>query len=86
MSYRQRTTRLAGTIVACATVVAMVQLGFGQQAGIDRRSWKDYGGAPDKARFVTFNQITKAERGAPRSRLDVSDGRQRRVGVLAHHR
>ena len=59
MSYR-RATRLAWTTIACATVVAMVQLGFGQQAGIDRRSWKDYGGAPDNARFVTFNQITKA--------------------------
>src|SRR5687768_16069752 len=35
-------------------------LGSGQQPSVNRRVWRDYGGSADNARYVTFNQITKA--------------------------
>ena len=60
MSPSIRATCLAAVACSAALLVATTQWVAGRQAGVDRRSWKDYGGAPDNARFVTFPQITKA--------------------------
>ena len=44
-------------------VLALVLAGlslFAQGPQPDRRTWRDYGGGPDNARYLTLNQITKA--------------------------
>ena len=68
MSYRSRWMGVTAAAVAFLAVAVTVQVGEGQRAGVDRRSWKDYGGAPDNARYVDFTQITKANV----SRLEVA--------------
>jgi len=60
VSNRVRTVRLVSLCLCAAAVLTAGRLGLGQQAGLDRRAWRDYGGTPDNARYVTFNQITKA--------------------------
>ena len=46
--------------IAVAIVVASVLLTGSFEARQDRRTWKDYGGGTDNARYVTLDQITKA--------------------------
>src|SRR5262245_52408293 len=50
-------SRFAAALVALT--LAAVAPPFGQTPP-ERRSWRDYGGGPDNARFSTLNQITKA--------------------------
>ena len=64
--------RVSSAAVLLSTLVALPQNGSeARQTGKpeSRRTWMDYGGAPDNARYVTFDQITKDERrAAARSR------------------
>jgi len=50
--YARRGTALA------AAVLALVTLGHAQ-GGEQRRTWRDHGGGPDNARYMTLTQITK---------------------------
>jgi len=49
-------------LIAALLLVVAVPLEFRQssQDVIDRRTWRDYGGGPDNARYLTLDQITKA--------------------------
>jgi quinoprotein glucose dehydrogenase len=51
-----RTERVVGTLVI-AGIAALVVPGGAQQR---RTTWTDYGGSPDNARYMTLDQITKA--------------------------
>jgi len=41
-------------------VVAVSQVGSAQRRLLDRRTWREYGGSPDNAKYMTLDQITKA--------------------------
>ena len=43
----------------CFAAAFTTQLGHARQGAEERRTWRDYGGSPDNARYLTLNQITK---------------------------
>jgi quinoprotein glucose dehydrogenase len=57
-----------GKTIAATILIASAVLAGSFEAGQDRRTWKDYGGSTDNARYVTLDRITKANVG----RLDVA--------------
>jgi quinoprotein glucose dehydrogenase len=48
-------------LVAALVLVAAMPLEWGEarQDTVDRRTWRDYGGSPDNARYLTLDQVTK---------------------------
>ena len=60
MSHQSRSRRARTTLASVALSTALVVLSScGGSADLDRRTWNDYGGGPDNARFSTLDQITK---------------------------
>jgi hypothetical protein len=57
----------SGLLVLVVLVVPM-RFGHARQANHDRRTWTDYGGGPDNARYLTLDQINKGSI----ARLDVA--------------
>ena len=57
-----------GKTIAATILITSALLVRSFEAGQDRRTWKDYGGSTDNARYVTLDRITKANVG----RLDVA--------------
>ena len=57
-----------GKTIAATILVTSALLVGSFEAGQDRRTWKDYGGSTDNARYVTLDRITKANVG----RLEVA--------------
>nr|PZN84098.1 MAG: pyrroloquinoline quinone-dependent dehydrogenase [Acidobacteriota bacterium] len=58
VSRYQRRSRVSALCVVLAGTLLLPACGR-QEPAIDRRTWSDYGGGPDNARFSTLDQITK---------------------------
>ena len=61
-------------LIAALLLVVAVPLEFRQsgQDVIDRRTWRDYGGGPDNARYLTLDQITNSKSPGPIRRATIS--------------